>query len=132
MKLTLLVVLLTAAPAAAQSRLYTNADLARPIRMESARLSPADAAAVLLPYRFQAPPPRALEPGPWIFVMGSSPTAGPYGEFQPFAMPRRLDGTSYADPPWFQRTYIGRSFGDGRGSHVRTPAVPLPAPHPRR
>jgi hypothetical protein len=127
----LLIALLTVAPAAAQSRVYTNADLMpNPVTawtrtVTPARLSPTEAAAILAPYRFQAPPPRALEAGPWMVVLHSSPTAGPFGEFAPFPAPVRLDGTSYLDPPWEQRAYVGRSYGSGRTADAR----PSPAPN---
>ena len=43
--------------------------------------------------------------GPRIFVMGGSPTAGPYGEFRPFAPTRRLSRDSYmlydGRLPWY-------------------------------
>jgi hypothetical protein len=40
--------------------------------------------------------------GPAVTVVESSPTAGPFGEFEPFPEPRRLDGTLLSQPPdWY-------------------------------
>lgn len=104
-RILILVGLLVAPPAFAQSRVYTNADLGKRLTND-ARLDPATAAAILAPYRYQAPTPKSY--GGSIYVLRSSASAGPYGEFKPFDPPRRLDGTSYTDPPWMQSVYVGR------------------------
>ena len=71
------------------------------------RPSPADAAAILAPHQFVAPPPAE---GPYVVIIGSSPNAGPFGEFAPFPPTRRLDGTLLSQRPWTMRTYyVGRS-----------------------
>ena len=41
------------------------------------RPSPAEAAAILAPPQFVGPPPAE---GPCVVIIGSSPTAGPFGE----------------------------------------------------
>jgi hypothetical protein len=123
--ITLLALLLAAAPALAQpSRLYTNNDLRKPLTSASSSgLSPADAATILAPYQFQAVPTPEREWGPQVYVMGSSSTSGPFGEFAQFEPPRRLDGSSWLDPepvyglpPWFARGhgYQG-DYGPRRG-----------------
>lgn len=63
----------------------------------------------------------ASDDGPTFFILGGSPTAGPYGELRPFGPDRRLDGTSYADAPWEQFAYVGRSYGPryNRAPHAR-------------
>jgi hypothetical protein len=44
--------------------------------------------------------------GPTVTVIDSSPTAGPFGEFEPFPEPRRLDGTYLSQPPdWAYGSY---------------------------
>jgi hypothetical protein len=40
----------------------------------------------------------AAPPSPRSMVIYGSPTAGPFGEFKPFAPARRLDGTRIDDP----------------------------------
>jgi hypothetical protein len=53
------------------------------------RLSPAEAAAILAPHQFVALPPAE---GPYVVIIGSSPTTGPFGEFRAVssrAPPRR-------------------------------------------
>lgn len=119
--LPLLVVLLTAAPVVGQSRLYTNEDLGRPLSPGRGTVSPEQLAA-LAQHQYQAPPTPARELGPWVYVMRSSPTAGPFGEFAPFPTPVRLDGTSYRDPPWFMSAYVGRSYGRSGSSPARPDA----------
>ena len=92
----LLVGLLVAAPAFAQeARVYTNADLGTPLA-PTLTTTPAEAAAILAPHQFVSPPPPSL--GPRVYIMGSSSTDGPFGAFYRDA-PRRLDGSSYVDPP---------------------------------
>jgi hypothetical protein len=148
--ITLLVVLLTAAPVVGQSRLYTNADLGRPLSPNRGTVDPAILQA-LRDHQYQAPPTPAREFEPWMTVMGSSSTAGPFGEFAPFDPPRRLDGSSWLDPepvyglpPWgawghgYPGNYDGPSRGfDRRGDRARgRPAEhevrPTTAPLPPR
>jgi hypothetical protein len=116
MKLTLVVVLLTAAPAFAQSRVYTNADLGKPLAA-TLTTSPAEAAAILAPHQFVYVPPAPA--GPTLVLFGGSPTTGPYGEFAPFAQAQRLDGTLYSDWPWRSTAYL--PYGYGRGRPVASP-----------
>jgi hypothetical protein len=116
-----------AAPAAAQSRVYTNADLGHP-RAADARPDPAEAVAVLRGSHSIADyTDRHVAPddGPTFVILGGSPTAGPYGEFRPFGPDRRLDGTPSTDPPWEQFAYVGRSYGPGvsRATHARRQGV---------
>lgn len=69
------------------------------------------------------PTTRVIEPG--IYVMGSSATAGPFGEFAPFPVPTRLDGTSYTEPPWMMTSYVRRSHGSGFNRPQHAPAAPI-------
>jgi hypothetical protein len=126
--LLLLGCLLFASPAFSQAARYTNADLGQSV--SSAKVTPAEAAAILAPHQFQLPP--SLPPGPRVLGLWSSPTAGPFGEFPEFSPARRLDGTYLADPPWVSTTFLpfpyygwgggyARGHG-GHGSHTPRPA----------
>jgi hypothetical protein len=97
-----------AAPSFAQSRVYTNADLGRPLA-DAARPDAAAAAAILAPYQTVFAPP--LPRGPFSVGIYSSPTAGPFGELVLSPSTTRLDGTSLFDYPWALTTYAGRSYG---------------------
>ena len=130
----LAIALLVASPAFGQSRVYTNADLGKPLPGIST-VTPAEAAALLAPHQFVYVAPRPAEPP--VVLLESSPTAGPFGEFKPFSPPRRLDGSSYQDPPWEALAYSGRRHGAGRNSRSRhssgtsvTGPVSQPAPQP--
>jgi hypothetical protein len=73
------------------------------------KLSPAEAAAILaqspaLSNRTHVSPPGD---GPTVVVVGSSVTAGPFGEFAPFPPPLRLDGTLLTQRAWIMRSHIG-------------------------
>lgn len=104
---TTLIALLCAAPALAQqSRLYTNADLGRPLGL--ARPAPADAARLLEPYQFVPIPEPPNEAQ--IVILGSDPTEGPFGPFRRFSHARRLDGSLWSDPPWQSITYLPYDF----------------------
>ena len=142
----LVVALLVAAPAFGQSRVYTNADLGKPLPGVST-VTPAEAAALLAPRQFVYVAPRPAEPQ--VVLIASSPTAGPFGEFTSLSPSRRLDGSSYQDPQWESLAYSGRRPGSGRNSRGRRSsgngwvhdnaspagtsaqgAVSQPAPHP--
>lgn len=128
-------VLLTAVPASAQSRVYTNADLtSRPVTAWTVRVTPEELES-LRQHQYHAPP-TVRDDGPRVYVMGSSPTAGPFGEFKPFPIARRLDGTFYGDPPYLQFGYVGRFYGSGfygsgfnRRSYERPSADQRPSTH---
>jgi hypothetical protein len=85
-----------ASAAVAQSRVYTNADLGRPLTPN--RMPPAEAARLLAPYQFVGVPDHSQ--GAQILILGSSPTAGPFGEFQNLSLLPRSDGTYGAIPIW--------------------------------
>lgn len=124
-----IVTLLVVSPAFGQSRVFTNADLGKPLS-RSTTLRPAAAAAVLAPYQFvDAAPPEWLL-GPTVTVLNSSPTAGPFGEFREFSPGRRLDGSSFADSPWSTTAY-GRQQGRSlRGSGKSKGGFILPSYRP--
>jgi hypothetical protein len=73
------------------------------------RLSPAEAAAILTPHQFVALPPAE---GPYVVIIGSSPTTGPFGEFAPFPPARRLDGTLLSERPSIMRVQVSRRPGE--------------------
>lgn len=105
------VALLVAVPVLGQSRVYTNADLGKPMSRTTA-IGPAEAAAILAPHQFVYVPAQRLEP---IAMMSrSSGTAGPFGEFKPFGPSVRLDGSPYSEPPWSATAYGGRRPVAGR------------------
>ena len=110
--LLLLGCLVLASPAFSQTPRYTNADLGQPV--SSVKVTPAEAAAILAPHQFQLQP--ALPPGPRAFLLRSSPTAGPFGEFPEFSPARRLDGTYLSDPPWQATTFL--PYYAWRGGHA--------------
>ena len=96
--------LLAASPVLGQSRVYTNADLRKPMP-RTAPLGAVEAAAILAPHQFVYVPVRRVEPG--ATMSRSSATAGPFGEFRAFSPTRRLDGSPYSDPPWSVTSYRG-------------------------
>lgn len=98
--------LLVVSPAFAQSRVFTNADLGKPLT-RSTTLRPDEAAAILAPYQFVDVAPREWFLGPTVTVVNSSPTAGPFGEFREFGPSRRLDGSFFTDSQWSTATYGG-------------------------
>jgi hypothetical protein len=119
--LPLVVALSTAAPVCAQTRLYTNADLTpKPVTAWTRTVTPAELES-LRQHQYQAPPEPAREPWPSVFVMASSPTAGPYGEFAPFPDVSPLNGTPYVvGRMYVGRPYGARSEGDRRRSFSRS------------
>jgi len=106
----------------------------------AAPLSPAAAVAVLrashsLADRTDAAP---RTEGPNVAIAASSPTAGPYGEFEPFSPSRCLDGTLRSQPPRRVRAYVARPLGieprASRRDHVAqrsTDSSPANSPQPR-
>ena len=94
-----IVTLLLVSPAFGQSRVFTNADLGKPLSRGS-EVKADQAAAILAPYQFVDVAPREWFLGPTVTVLNSSPTAGPFGEFKDFSPTRRLDGSFLTDPPW--------------------------------
>ena len=135
----ILTVLLAGSPLCAQeARVWTNADLGRPLSPTRRTVTPEELASLATHQFVYVPPLRETEP--WLMILGSSPTAGPFGEFASFGPTRSLDGYAYAEP-WFMSTYLRR----GRGGHGRwgfgnrapcspvelTPALPtVPTPAP--
>jgi len=97
-----------ALPAAAQSRLYTNADLGTVKRTRT--MTAADLAGLKAREFVYMP----TAPGPRVVTLRSDPTDGPFGKFAPPIPDRRLDGSLWTDPPWEMRAYVGyghRSYG---------------------
>ena len=77
------------------------------------RVAPAEAASLLAPHQFVAVAQE--QPGPVVATTGSSPSAGPFGEFREFSEPRRLDGSLVSDPPWQAVARGGRGRAAGSG-----------------
>lgn len=98
----LIITLLVASPIFGQSRIYTNADLGKPLSRTST-VTPAEAAAILAPRQFVYVPERLP---PMVTLSPSGPTTGPFGEFAPFPPPRRLDGSLWTDPPWVSAAFL--------------------------
>lgn len=92
-KLFTVVLLLVAAPAFGQPKVYTEADLGKP------QLTPTEAAAILAPHQYVAPPTCTRCDGPYFASTGSKgATSGPWDWPEPMPA-RRLDGTLLMDPP---------------------------------
>ncbi len=122
-----IVVLLVAAPAFGQSRLYTNADLGKPVKSD-ARLSPADAAAILAPYAFKDVPTPPHESGSRVYVL-------PHDPDWPFRTSTREDIGRPLDPWWVPPIYpfSYEQFWYAGPQHPFTPRVQprrQPAPTP--
>lgn len=107
-----LVLVLIAAPALAQSHVYTAADLDQP-RQHRVTVT-AEQLASMVAHQFHAP----LElTGPQVIIIGTASEiagttfAGPFGAFPPIPPPRRLDGTSFDVPAWSVGTYLGYPYG---------------------
>jgi hypothetical protein len=100
--LTLIVGLLAALPAFSQSRVYTNADLGRPLSPNRVTVTPEQLASLAV-HQFVAP----WVDRQWDRVVssGSSPTSGPFGDYRQDIQPRRLDGSLLTDPPWQSLSY---------------------------
>jgi hypothetical protein len=98
--------LCTALPAAAQSRLYTNADV-RQTTVAWTRTPTAEELRGLEVRQFVYVPPAS---GPRTVILRSAPGDGPFGTFAPKIPDRRLDGSLWTDPPWEQRTYVGYGY----------------------
>jgi hypothetical protein len=107
--------------------------LAAQIVSSAPPLSPEEAARILARspglsnWANRANLPPAAPDGPTVTVIDSSPTAGPFGEFEAFPEPRRLDGTLLSQPPdwyypssgsWLPYPYAyGYSYGSTFGRH---------------
>lgn len=114
----LLIGLLVAAPAVAQDgRVWTNADLGNPLSLTRRTVTPEELASLAAHQFVYVPSAREGEPG--VYIMGSSPTAGPFGEFAPFGPLEPLGGYTNA-APWGSAGYSGYGGGYGRRFHQRS------------
>lgn len=104
----LIITLLVASPVFGQSRVYTNADLGKPLSQANT-VTPAEAVAVFTsntaPY--VAPPPAGT--GPQVYVMS-------YDQWWPFDGPQRM--IQPLAPPWRMTTYVGRQRYPARDSGI--------------
>ncbi|MEZ5284739.1 MAG: hypothetical protein R2712_08025 [Vicinamibacterales bacterium] len=93
---------LVAAQASAQTRVYTNADLARPL--DRSRTPSADDLASMAARQFVAPP--IVPDGPTVTVFGGDPTEGPFG-------PLHQSAGRPLDPFWRPAAIWGYGYGFG-------------------
>jgi hypothetical protein len=130
---TLLVIasLLIAAPAFSQTKVYMNRDLGQPLSPNRGTVT-AEQLASLAAHQFRG---GSFE-RPWdqAASTGSSPTSGPFSDYQNTIVPRRLDGSLWTDPQWASVTYLGypygsRSAGGGRTHRGRSGGRPPTAGH---
>jgi hypothetical protein len=111
-----------AVPAFAQSHVYTNADLNKPLSTRRP-IPTAETIEGLAAHQFVLPD---HYDGPYVVGVFSSPTAGPFGEFWPQIREPLLDGSSlsyapFGYPAFGPRTYFGRGLAPLAGSrdHAR-------------
>jgi len=112
--------LLTAVPAAAQSRVYTNADLApRPVTAWTQTVTPAELAG-LKAREFVYVPARRPGAGPRVVILRDTPLFAPFEPTRPLS------------EPWSMTTYLGHGsrhgYGYGDGHEVpidRGPGIHL-------
>lgn len=100
--------LCSALPTAAQSQLYTNADLGKVARTRT--VTPEELRGLEARQFVYVP----TAPGPRAVILRSAPADGPFGKFPPPVPDRRLDGSLWTDPPWEMRAYVGyghRGYG---------------------
>ena len=118
---TLLVIagIFVATPAWSQTKVYTNADLGRPLSSNRGTVTPEQLAS-LEAYQFRVP--RTYD-GPMALSSGLSPTGGPFGDVQNTIVPRRLDGSLWTEPQW-QVSYLPGFYPYYSGYYP--PYVPWP------
>ena len=101
--------LFVSVPVIGQTRIYTDADLGKPLQWTAPAVTPEQLQS-LAANQFRSIPPSR---GPQVIVIGSSTTDGPFG---PFYMTRPEPLLS---PPWIVTTFIGRGrHGLGNGQYV--------------
>jgi hypothetical protein len=148
----MLMALAVTAPAFAQSPVYTNADLGKPIATAETRLAPEQAVRVLRGSHSIADLTDYRSPGsgPTVVVMGESTTPWdwPPAAFEPIRpLGNYYDGNSYAPygygygyAPYYATSYFSRPHhsGFGRTTTVTplrtvqtTPPPPAPSSAPR-
>jgi len=141
--IVMLLALAVASPALAQSAVYSNADLGKPIAAPT-RLSPEEAVRVLRASHSIADLTDYHSPGggPTIVVMGESSTPGdwPPAAFEPVQpLGNYFDGNVYAPmgygyAPYYATSYAKRPHHSGRGVGMGvTPphaVQPMPPPPP--
>ena len=137
--LLLIIGLCVASPAWSQTKVYTNADLGRPLAATRPTVSP-EILASLAAHQFRLP---VISEGPTVTSSGLSPTGGPFSDYQNVIPSRRLDGSLWSDPPWtsyypgFYPPYYPSFLGSplmphkARDGQDHTPQLPH-APRPDR
>jgi hypothetical protein len=118
MKRVVLLVMLFAAPASGQSRVYTNADLGRPI--ERATTVTTDELAWLAAHQFALPSPY---PGPQVVIIGGHPEDGPFGPFKDLPPTAPLSNDPYYFGPVLYGPRVSRGFMPSRQQPMRRDGV---------
>lgn len=113
---------LATAPAFAQSRVYSNADLGRPI--ERAAPATPEQLASLAAHQFRLP--SAYPPEPQVVIIGR-PEDGPFGPFREFPPTAPLSNDPYYYGP---SMFYGEPFFPFRRHHVSSFIPPLPSQIP--
>jgi hypothetical protein len=102
--------LLIAAPALAQSRVYTNADLGKPRTW--AHTATAEDLASLAARQFVAPP--VFPDNPTVLIVSGDPSHGPFG-------PLQITPAQPLDPNWQNNAWYGPAFIGGGWYGSRQP-----------
>ena len=105
--------LLFAAPAFAQSRVYTNADLGKPRTW--AHTATAQELASLAARQFVAPP--VFPDSPTVLVISGDPSHGPFGPLE--VTPTQPLDPNWENSGWYGSGYIGGGWYGGRQSFNR-------------
>jgi hypothetical protein len=92
----LIVGLCVATPAWSQTKVYTNADLGKPLSPTRPTVT-GEQLSSLAAHQFRLP---VVAAGPTVISSGLSPTGGPFSDYQNTIPSRRLDGSLWSDPPW--------------------------------
>jgi len=105
--ITVLVGLLcTALPAAAQSRVYTNADLTpRPVTAWTRTVTPAELASLESRQFRPSWSPSERPYGPVVVILPNTPLFAPFEPTRPLS------------EPWSMTTYVGGGYGRSGGGH---------------
>jgi hypothetical protein len=109
-----IVVLTVAASASAQPKVYTNADLNKPLSTNRPSPSP-EVLQGLAANQFRLAP---HYDGPYVVGVFSSPTAGPFGEFWPQLPDQRFDGTLWSAYPFVLGNYRANGLRARSQTHL--------------
>jgi len=105
--------LLLAAPAFAQSRVYTNADLGKPRTWS--HTATAQELASLAARQFVAPP--VFPDNPTVLIIAGDPSHGPFGPLE--VTPAQPLDPNWQNNAWYGSGYIGGGWYGGRQPFAR-------------